>query len=87
MSQKEIERQNAVDEVKEKQELISALQKFLRKQSEQTVEFEEKWKAAILEMEKDGAVVNDKQRQIVQLTKELELAKSKVCFSHCVIQQ
>ena len=80
MSQMEIERQNAVDEVKEKQELISALQEFLRKQSEQTVEFEKKWKAAILEMENNGAVVNDKQRQIDHLTRELELTQTKVCF-------
>ena len=81
MSQKEIERQNAVDILKEKEELISALQEFTRKQAERTSEFEQKWKATILEMEKDGAVVNDKQREIVQLTKELELTQAKVCFN------
>ena len=80
MSQKEIERQNAVDTIKEKEELISALQEFLRKQSELTVEFEQKWKTAILEMEKDATVVNDKQRQIHHLTDELKLAQTKVCF-------
>ena len=80
MSKKEIERQSAVDEVKEKQELITALQEFLRKQAEQTDDFKQKWKAAILEMEKDGAIVNDKQRQIDQLTEELKLAQTKVGF-------
>ena len=81
MSQKEIERQNAVDILKEKEKLISALQDFIRKQSEQTVEFEQKWKAAIFEMEKDGAIVNEKQRQIDHLTNELKLAQTKVCFN------
>ena len=81
MSQKEIERQNAVDEVKEKQEQITALQDFIRKQVEQTDELEQKRKAAILEMEKDGAVVNEKQRQIDHLTNELKLAQTKVCFN------
>ena len=66
--------------LKKNKELISALQEFLRKQSEQTVEFEQKWKAAVLEMEKDAAVANDKQRQIDHLTEKLKLAQTKVCF-------
>ena len=81
MSQKEIERQNAVDVLKEKQEQITVLQEFLRKQVEQTDELEQKRKAAILEMEKDGAIVNEKQRQIDHLTNELKLAQTKVCFN------
>ena len=81
MSRKEIERQNAVDEVKEKQEQITALQDFIRKQAEQTDKLEQKRKAAILEMEKGDAVVNEKQRHIDHLTNELKLAQTKVCFN------
>ena len=66
--------------MKEKQHLITALQEFLCKQTKQTDEFEQKWKAAILEMENDGAVLNNKQRQIDQLTRELKLALTKVGF-------
>ena len=61
-----------------KEKLIAALRESLNKQIEQKIVFEQKWKAAILEMETDGAMVNDKQRQIDQLTKELELYKTKV---------
>ena len=60
------------------QEQITALQETLRTEAEQTAVFEQKWKAVVLEMENDGAVVNDKQRQITKLTKELELAQTKV---------
>ena len=81
MSQKEIERQDAVDVLKEKEEQITVLQDFIRKQVEQTDELEQKRKAAILEMEKDGAIVNEKQRQIDHLTNELKLAQTKVCFN------
>ena len=76
MSQKEIERQKGIDKVKEKEELIAYLQESLHKQTDQTAEFEQKWIAAILEMEKDGAVVNEKQRRIEQLTIELQLAQT-----------
>ena len=62
----------------EKQEQITALQETLRLEAEQTAMFEQKWKAIVLEMENDGAVVNNKQRQIIKLTKDLELAQTKV---------
>ena len=77
MSQKEIERQKGIDKLNEKEKLIGALRESLHKQHYQTIEFEQKWKAAILEMETNGTMVNDKQREIDQLTKEL-LSKTKV---------
>ena len=64
--------------VEEKQEQITALQEFLRLESEQTAVFEQKWKAVVLEMENDGTVVNDKEREITELIKELKLAQIKV---------
>ena len=64
--------------MKEKQLQITVLQETLHKETEQTAMFEKKWIAAVLEMEKDGAVVNDKQRRITKLTKELELSHTKV---------
>ena len=68
MSQKEIENQ----------EQIAALQETLRTEAEQVAVFEQKWKAVVLEMENNGTVVNNKQRQITKLTNELELAQTKV---------
>ena len=76
LSQNEIERRKGIDKVKEKEKLIADLQESLHKQTDQTAEFEQKWIAAILEMEKDGAVVNEKQRRIEQLTVELQLAQT-----------
>ena len=78
MSQKEIERQNAIEKSNEKEKLITALRECLHKQTDEKIEFEQKWKAAVLELETDGAVLNDKQRQIDQLTKELESSQTKV---------
>ena len=77
LSQKEIERQKGIDILNEKEKLIRALRESLNKQTKQKVEFEQKWKAAILEMETNGTMVNEKQREIDQLTKEL-LYKTKV---------
>ena len=78
MSQKEIGRQKGIDKLKEKEKLIAALRQSLHKQTDQKLEFEQKWKAAILEMETNCTMVKDKQRQIDQITKELELSQTKV---------
>ena len=78
LSQKEIERQKDIDKLDEKEKLIGALRESLHKQTDQKIEFEQKWKAAILEMKTNGTTVNDKQREIDQLTKELDISKTKV---------
>ena len=78
LSQKEFEKQKGIDKLKEKETLITALRESLNKQTEQKFEFEQKWKAAILEMETNDTMVNDKQREIDQLTKELDISKTKV---------
>ena len=78
MSQKEIERRKAIEMMEKNQEQIAALREALRTEAEQVAVFKQKWKKVILEMETDGAVVNDKQRQITKLTKEMELAQTKV---------
>ena len=78
LSQKEIERQEGIDKLKEKEKLITALRESLHKQTDQKIEVEQKWKTALLEMETNGTMVNDKQREIDQLTKELQLSKTKV---------
>ena len=78
MSQKEIERQEAVDILNEKQKVITSLQESLRKKADMKEEFEKNWKEAVLQMENDSKVVNSKQRQIEQLAKELELTRAQV---------
>ena len=78
MSQTKIEREKDIHKLKDKEKLIVVLREALNTQTDQKKEFERKWEEALHEMETNGTTVNDKQRQVDQLTNKLELSKTKV---------